>query len=138
MQKALANLKASLDRVRDIAVDIDAHVQAALADATVHARHETALCAASVILSGFLEWFLREVAEEVITDICNRALPFDDLPPRIRVTHYWEGAACLREIARQERSENPLMLGKASERRKTIGLCSGHSNSIRDHLGGLR
>jgi RiboL-PSP-HEPN len=115
MQKALVNLKASLDRVRDIAVDIDAHVQAALADATIQARHETTLCAASVILSGFLESFLREVAEEVITDICNRALPFDNLPPRIRVTHYWEGAACLREVARQERSKNPLMLGKASD-----------------------
>jgi hypothetical protein len=115
MPNALVNLNASLDRVRDIAVDIDAHVQAALADAIIQARHETTLCAASVILSGFLESFLREVAEEVVSDICNRAVPFDDLPPRIRVTHYWEGAACLREIARQERSENPLMLGKASD-----------------------
>jgi hypothetical protein len=101
MQKALANLKTSLGRVRDIAVDIDANAQAALANPAIQARHETTLCAASVILSGFLESFLVEVAEDVVSDICNRALPFDNLPAKIRVTHYWEGAAHLREIARQ-------------------------------------
>jgi hypothetical protein len=115
MQNAFANLKASLDRVREIAVDIDANVQAALADAAIQARHETTLCAASVILSGFLESFLREVAEEVAGDICNRGLPFDNLPAKIRATHYWDGAAHLREVARQERSEKPLMLSKASD-----------------------
>jgi RiboL-PSP-HEPN len=115
MRKTLANLQSSLSRVRDITVDIDGNAQAALADSTVQARHETTLCAATVILSGFLESFLREVAEAVISDICNRAVPFSRLPDKIRITHFWEGANCLREIARQERSENPVVLAKASD-----------------------
>lgn len=110
MQKALANLKSSLSRVRDIAVDIDANAQQALKDPAIQARHETTLCAATVILSGFLESFLRELAEEVISDICSRALPFDTLPAKVRITHYWEGALQLREIARQEKSQNPVLL----------------------------
>lgn len=115
MQNALLNLKASLDRVRAIADDIDAHVQDALKDAAIQARHETTLCAATVILSGFLESFLREVAEEMITDICSRAVPFDQLPPKIRITHYWDGALQLREMARQERGSDPLVLAKAAD-----------------------
>lgn len=115
MQKALPNLKASLEKVRAIAGDIDAHVQEALKDPTIQARHETTLCAATVILSGFLESFLKEVAEEVIGAICNLGLPFNELPSKIRVTHYWEGALQLREIARNEKKENPVVLAKVSD-----------------------
>jgi hypothetical protein len=115
MQKAFPNLKASLDKVRAISDEIDARVQDALKDPAIQARHETTLCAATVILSGFLESFLRELAEEVITDICNRAVPFDNLPSKIRVAHYWDGALYLREMARQERAEDPVVLAKASD-----------------------
>src|ERR1700681_1866238 len=108
MQNALPNFRASLDKVRAIADDIDVHVQDALKDAAIQARHETTLCAATVILSGFLESFLREVAEEMIADICSRAVPFDQLPSKIRITHYWDGASHIREMARQERSADPL------------------------------
>jgi hypothetical protein len=115
MQKALPNLIASLDRVRAITTDIDAHVQDALRDLAIQGRHETTLCAATVILSGFLESFLREVAEEVITDICNRAVPFNSLPSKIRVAHYWDGALHLKELARQENKENPVVLARAAD-----------------------
>jgi hypothetical protein len=115
MQNALPNFRASLDKVRAIADDIDVHVQDALKDAAIQARHETTLCAATVILSGFLESFLREVAEEMIADICSRAVPFDQLPSKIRITHYWDGAQHIREMARQERSADPLVLAKAAD-----------------------
>jgi len=115
MQNALPNFRASLDKVRAIADDIDVHVQDALKDAAIQARHETTLCAATVILSGFLESFLREVAEEMIADICSRAVPFDQLPSKIRITHYWDGASHIREMARQERSADPLVLVKAAD-----------------------
>lgn len=115
MLNALPNFKASLDKVRAIADDIDVHVQDALKDAAIQARHETTLCAATVILSGFLESFLREVAEEMIADICSRAVPFDQLPSKIRVTHYWDGALHIREMARQERSADPVVLAKAAD-----------------------
>jgi hypothetical protein len=54
MPNALPNFKASLDKVRAIADDIDAHAADALSDPAILARHETTLCAATVILSGFL------------------------------------------------------------------------------------
>jgi hypothetical protein len=115
MQRALTNLKASLTRVRNIAADIDANAQAALANAAVQARHETTLCASTVILSGFLESFLREVAEEMVTEICSKAVPFNDLPPKIRVTHYWDGGQRLTDVTRKERKERPLLLANASD-----------------------
>ncbi len=115
MQRALNNLKTSLTRVRDIAADIDSNVQAALATTAVQARHETTLYASTVILSGYLESFLREVAEEMVAEICNKAIPFNDLPSKIRVAHYWDGSRRLTEVARKERKENPLLLTKASD-----------------------
>jgi hypothetical protein len=115
MQRALPNLTSSIDRVRAIADDIDAHVQEALKNPAIQARHETTLCAATVILSGFLESFLREVAEEMVSEICNRAVPFNDLPSKIRITHYWEGAVHLKEMARQDKKENPVVLANAAD-----------------------
>lgn len=115
MQKALANLRSSLNRVRDITADIDANARAALKHSAIQARHETTLCAATVILSGFLESFLKEIAEEVISDICNRAVPFASLPDKIRVTHFRDGAKCVSEMARRESAENPLALAKATD-----------------------
>lgn len=125
MQNALPNFKASLDKVRAIADDIDAHVQDALKGAAIQARHETTLCAATVILSGFLESFLREVAEEMIADICGRAVPFDQLPPKIRIAHYWDGALHIHEMARQEKSEDPLLLDKAEDAARRLASVSG-------------
>jgi hypothetical protein len=124
MQKALPNLNASLGRVRAITDDIDAHVQDALRDPTIQARHETTLCAATVILSGFLESFLREAAEEMVGEICNRQVPFDGLPSKIRVAHYWDGALHLREMARQERSEDPVILAKAADAARRLASVS--------------
>jgi len=110
MQTALANLKSSLQRVRDIADDIDRNASAALADPAILARHETTQCASTVILSGFLESFLREVAEEMISEICSSGVPFQDLPERIRETHFMAGGYFLHKKAKEERRAKPLAL----------------------------
>ncbi len=125
MQNALPNLKSSLDKVRAIVDDIDAHAQDALKDAIVLARHETTLCAATVILSGFLESFLREIAEEMISDICRRSVPFNQLPSKIRVTHYWDGALHLREMARQERKADPVILAETADAARRLASVDG-------------
>lgn len=125
MIKALPNLKGSLDRVRAIADDVDAHVQDALKDADVQERHETTLCAATVILSGFLESFLREAAEEMISDICGRTIPFDHLPSQVRITHFLDGAVHLRNLAGEEKSSNPLILAQASDTASRLSSVSG-------------
>jgi len=125
MQNALPNLKASLDKVRAIADDIDAHAQDALKDPSVQARHETTLCAATVILSGFLESFLHEIAEEMISDICSRGIPFDQLPSKVRITHYWDGAQHLRELAGEEKGSNPLVMNQASDAARRLASVAG-------------
>jgi hypothetical protein len=112
-QNALTNLQASVQRVRDIAASIDANAQAALADSAIQARHETTLCAATVILSGFLESFLREVAEEMAAEISRCAIPFHTLPQSVRVTHFLDGGNCLRQTAQHDKREDPLLLAKA-------------------------
>ena len=82
-----------------------------LKDQAIQARHETSLCAATVILSGFLESFLRELAEEMITDICNRGFPSTS-SSKIRITHYWDGARNCARLARQEKAESPVVLSE--------------------------
>ena len=125
MQNAFPNFKTSLDNVRAIADDIDAHALDALKDTAIQARHQTTLCAATVILSGFLESFLREVAEEMITEMCGRAVPFDQLPQKVRITHYWDGSLHIREMARQERSADPLVLAKAKDAARRLASVGG-------------
>ncbi len=125
MQNALPNLNASLNKVRAIADDIDIHAQEALAQPAVQARHETTLCAATVILSGFLESFLRDVAEEMISVICAKGIPFDQLPPKVRITHFLDGALHLREIAGEEKVVSPLQLTQASDAARRLASVSG-------------
>jgi hypothetical protein len=125
MANALVNLKSSIDRVRSITADIDANAVAALADPAVQDRHETILCASVVILSGFFESFLREIAEEVVTAICACSIPFGNLPDRVRVTHLWEGARRVSEFARQEKLENPIVLAKASDAARRLASVAG-------------
>jgi hypothetical protein len=64
MQQALIDFQKSLNRVRNIANDISAKTAAALADPLLRERHETALSAVVVTLSGYFESFLRQTAEE--------------------------------------------------------------------------
>jgi hypothetical protein len=102
MRTALANFVGSLDRVRDITVELDANLSKALSDKRMQQRHETVECASTVILSGYFESFLADVAEAFVGELCSRAIPFDDLPLKIRATHFSEGAEFLAKRARRE------------------------------------
>src|ERR1035437_3425965 len=115
MQKALLNLKTSVQRVRDIASDIDNNASAALANPTIMARHETTHCAATVILSGFLESFMREVAEGMISEICTRNVPFQNLPDKIRVTHFLAGGYFLHRKAKYERKAGTSSMTESAD-----------------------
>src|SRR6185312_16244443 len=99
MGKALTNLMSSLKKARAIADDIDDRAQFALQDTAEFARHETTMCAVTVIVSGFLESFLREIAEETISEICGRNVPFKRLPQKIQITHFRDGALHIKKIA---------------------------------------
>jgi hypothetical protein len=92
MRTALVNFLGSLDRVRDITVEIDSNLSKALSDKRLQQRHETIECASTVILSGYFESFLTDAAEAFIRELCSRSIPFDNLPLRIRATHFADGA----------------------------------------------
>lgn len=108
MSRSLASFKESLARIRDIINDINANTANALKDAAVRARYETIRCATMVILSGFFESFIRNVADEFITELCARGVPFDNLPERIRATHFAGGAALLLKRAEKEKHATPM------------------------------
>jgi hypothetical protein len=115
MQEALLNLKTSVQRVRDIASDIDNNASAALANLAILARHQTTQCAVTVILSGFLESFMKEVAEGMISEICARNIPFQNLPDRIRVTHFLAGGYFLHQKAKDEQKARAFAMTESAD-----------------------
>ncbi len=102
MRSALANFTKSLDRVRDITIEIDANLSKALRDTKVMQRHETIQCACTVIVSGYFESFLGDLAEACVRDLCSMGIPFDRLPLGIRTAHFSDGAEFLAKKARTE------------------------------------
>ncbi|WP_126935446.1 HEPN domain-containing protein [Corallococcus sp. AB018] len=111
---ALQSLRDSLDLVRDIANDIDANALAALASAAVRARHDTIQCASVVLLSGYFESFLKQLAEETVVTICSLGAPFSTLDKRIREAHFEHGGRVLQEVSKAARSSRPHDWVKAS------------------------
>lgn len=105
MQQAFAQFQASLNRVRNVANDISTNAASSLADASLRERHETALSAVVVTLSGFFESFLRQTAEEYSGQIDQRNLPFSQLKAAIRHAHFQGGGQLLSAIGGKKRSE---------------------------------
>jgi RiboL-PSP-HEPN len=118
MHSSLSSFIDSVNRVRDIAAEIDKNVKAALSDVKVLRRHETMQCAVTVVLSGYFESFLVEIAEAFVDALCAKSIPFDNLPLRIRATHFRGGAEYLAKEARRESKSlgQPRQAGSASSR----------------------
>jgi hypothetical protein len=100
MRTALANLRTSLQRIRDITLDIDANALRALQNRSTLEMHETIQCATTVIVSGFFESFLKDVAEAFISVVTAKGIPFLKLPPKIQKTHFEDGGAMVARKAR--------------------------------------
>jgi hypothetical protein len=107
MRTVLAEFSASLARVRDIADDNDNNVATIMSSPAVRARYETGRCAATVILSGFLESFLRQLADKCIDAVCSLRMPFSSLPAKIRHSHYEFGGEVLSRRAQDDRASRP-------------------------------
>ena len=83
--------------------------------------------------------FLREVAEEMIADICSRAVPFDQLPSKVRVTHYWDGALHLREMAAEGKEARiPLYLLELEDAARRLASVGSGPDALRDSMGSVR
>jgi hypothetical protein len=107
MRTALADFRSSLERVRDIADDNDKNVSAILSDSALRNRCESVRCAATVILSGFLESFLKQLADKCIGAVSALNKPFASLPEKIQHSHYEFGGAALSRRAQDDRARRP-------------------------------
>lgn len=94
-KSSIKEFKASLKPVRLIAKDIDTNVNEALKKRSVLLRHQTTQCAVTVILSGYFESFLKEVAEDFINALLKTGLPFQSLPGKIKNAHFLGGGTIL-------------------------------------------
>jgi len=107
MRTVLTDFHNSLNGVRDVADHIDSEVGAALASSVILARHEFMQSAATVILSGFFESFLKGVAEKCIASVCLLNKLFSSLPVKMRNAHYQFGASALAQRARDDGAGRP-------------------------------
>lgn len=103
MRTALASFAQSVNRIRDIALSIDAEAASALASHQVIQRHETIQAASLVVLSGYLESFLKSLAETFVRALCSKSLSFAALPDDIRHAHFIEGGRVLSESVATKR-----------------------------------
>lgn len=106
MRPDLAQFAISLRHLRDIAVQIDSEIHLALADAALRSRHQTTQCALTVILSGFFESFLKDVAHSFINSLCAKSVPFASLPSSIKHTHFTGGGRFLTTEAKKEKRQS--------------------------------
>lgn len=100
MNTAFANFQVSVNRVRDVANQIDVEVGLPTMGPAVRSRHETLGCGSVVILSGFFETYLKDVVRAFVRDVCALARPFTTLPKELKRTHMLSGAQVLLNVAR--------------------------------------
>lgn len=98
MTGALTRLQTSLDRIRDVADDMDTRLLTPHAE--VRARDETLRCACTVILSGFLETFLKECVSDFVRVVASRRVPFSKLPDSTQKRHFVEGGQLVGQVMR--------------------------------------
>lgn len=93
MKSALARLQSSLEQINDVANDMDSRILSS--SSGTRSRDETLRCSCTVILSGFLETFLKEIAEKYVHTICDRKVSFHLLPKKTQQRHFIEGGKLL-------------------------------------------
>ena len=90
--------------------DIDAEASAALRDKAVLRKHEAIQSAAVMLLSGYIESFLRDAAENFFEELSDTALNYSNLSWEMKLAHYLDGAKMLGQIVDCERRAKSLYL----------------------------
>lgn len=100
MRTAFSNLKVSLDHVRDIANDLQQRLLQPGQNIQTRSSTQTISCGTVVIMSGYFESFLADIAKAFIINLCNAQIPFNSLPVKIQTTHFTDGSRFLHDITR--------------------------------------
>ena len=72
MRAALSSLAQSLTSIRDVVADMDSRALAAVA--AVRSRDATVRCACTVVISGYLEAFVKDCVQAFISEVCRRRI----------------------------------------------------------------
>ncbi len=106
MLTALTTFKTSIQAVIYFADHINANTSQSLKNKEMRDMFQTMRCAAVVAVSGYFEYFLKELAKGFITYLNTKSVPFSALPDRIKFAHFINGGAALSKNAEREK-ENP-------------------------------
>lgn len=101
-----SNSSKPINRLMD---DIDSEAIQALKDGDTRQKHEAIKSASIVLLSGYLESFMRDVAEAFFSEARNRGIRFKELPVVMHETHFIAGLEEAARIAKNDKKQaDPL------------------------------
>jgi len=95
--------------------DMDADVANALGNSMVRDKHAAVRNASVVLLSGFLESFLKQSAEAFFDELRSRGIRYSELPQRMRKVHFSGGLSEIQKIAKDDDdvfSDTQVALGR--------------------------
>lgn len=100
--------------------DMDSDVAAALRSSIVRDKHAAVRSASIVLLSGFLESFLRQCAEVFFDELERKGVRYADLPVSMHKIHFVVGLAEAQKVAKvddDDFSQTMATLGKLADPR---------------------
>jgi hypothetical protein len=106
LREAFRTFSESAKPILNLMDDIDAGASLAMRSGIVRAKHEAIRSASVVLLSGFLESFLRKCAEVFFDELVRRNLGYSQLPEAMRQHHFVAGLDEVRKIARIDKSDS--------------------------------
>lgn len=104
IEHAVNSLRPRLDVVREIVDGHDRLAPCVLRDRQLARHLEIIRSSFTVLLSGYLEDFLKEVARLAVRELGQRRIRFQDLPDRVRRAHFRHGAEVLNSRAKESPS----------------------------------
>jgi hypothetical protein len=113
------SLSNSVKPIRGLMAGVRAQAAAALRDNDVRAQHSALHCASVVVMSGYLESFMREAAEAFFAELKNANRGLGTLDDKFVHVHYTQGARILTNLVSGEKigskfSEAAVMLQRLS------------------------
>lgn len=97
-----SNSSKPINRLMD---DIDSQASQALKDSDTRRKHEAIKSASIVLLSGYLESFMRDVAEAFFFEARERGIKFRELPAVMHETHFIAGLEEAARIAKNDKKQ---------------------------------
>lgn len=82
--------------------DLDAEAPLLLKSEAVRLKHVAIRSASVVLLSGFLESFLRQAAEVFFKELSKRGIKYSELPELMRTKHFVAGLEHIQKVAKSD------------------------------------